>query len=339
MIDFGLEDRKEVWDLGHQVADSANKELFSDPIRLAFEKIFHPYLLLTKKNYAGLHYEKTWEKPDKINSKGIETVRRDKAFLVRDTIKQCLEYVLREQNIPKAVEYLKKRIYDLKNRRIDFDEYIISKRLAKENYKAKTAHSELANKEKKRDPLSAPKLGERVKFVLVYKGPKAREFEMSEDPKRALLEGLPIDINYYLEKKLKPVIKRLFGKVFTEEQMGYIFEPPKKITRKPITKKRGTMGFYFGLKKKCVSCDKGIKAGGVCRGCEPNKDDIYNKIIGEKDAIQEKLEKVKRKCKECQGEGAIQLECTNDDCEFFYKRIQYRRELEKKENVIKEFEW
>lgn len=326
MIDFGLEDRKEVWDLGHQAADSANEELFSDPIKLAFEKIFHPYLLLTKKNYAGLHYEETWEKPDKINSKGIETVRRDKAFLVRETVKQCLEFILREQDIPKTVEYLKNRVDDLINRRIDFDEFIITTRLSKEKYKSKTPHSELVKREKKRDPLSAPKLGERVKYVLIDTGPRSKTFEMSEDPKRALMQDKPINIEYYLEKKLKPVIHRLFNMVFSEEQMSYIFARPKKIIKKPVTKKKGTIGYFFGLKKKCLSCNKGIKEGVVCTQCEYKKNSLYDKIMGEKDIIHEKLEEVKKKCKECQGEGTVQLECTNDDCELFFKRIQYGRE-------------
>jgi DNA polymerase delta subunit 1 len=46
------------------------------PIRLEFEKVYYPYLLITKKRHAGL----LWTKPeihDKIDAKGIESVRRD----------------------------------------------------------------------------------------------------------------------------------------------------------------------------------------------------------------------------------------------------------------------
>ena len=162
---------------------------------------------------------------------------------------------------------------------------------------------------------------------------------MSEDPKRALMQDLPISIDYYLEKKLKPVIKRLFGMVFTDKQMSYIFSPPNKIKKKSITKKKGTIGFFFGLKKKCISCNRGIKEGNICNKCKSKKKSIYDKIIGEKEILQEKVEKARQKCKDCQGEGFIKLVCTNDDCEWFYKGIQYERELKKKEDVIKQFDW
>ena len=45
-------------------------------------QVYNPYLLISKKRYAGL----LWTKPDKwdkIDTKGIETVRRDNCLLVR----------------------------------------------------------------------------------------------------------------------------------------------------------------------------------------------------------------------------------------------------------------
>ena len=44
-------------------------------------QVYNPYLLISKKRYAGL----LWTKPerwDKIDTKGIETVRRDNCLLV-----------------------------------------------------------------------------------------------------------------------------------------------------------------------------------------------------------------------------------------------------------------
>jgi hypothetical protein len=44
---------------------------FVKPIKLEFEKVYFPYLLISKKRYAGLYWTKT-EKYDKMDSKGIE---------------------------------------------------------------------------------------------------------------------------------------------------------------------------------------------------------------------------------------------------------------------------
>lgn len=49
-------------------------QLFPPPVKLEFEKVYFPYLLMNKKRYAGLY----WSKPDtydKMDTKGIETVR------------------------------------------------------------------------------------------------------------------------------------------------------------------------------------------------------------------------------------------------------------------------
>ena len=44
---------------------------FIAPIKLEFEKVYWPYLLINKKRYAGLYWTKP-EKYDKMDAKGIE---------------------------------------------------------------------------------------------------------------------------------------------------------------------------------------------------------------------------------------------------------------------------
>lgn len=67
--------------LGQEQADMVS-ETFKKPIKLEFEKVYFPYLLLQKKRYQGLY----WTTPDKfdmMDTKGIETVRRDNCGLVQ----------------------------------------------------------------------------------------------------------------------------------------------------------------------------------------------------------------------------------------------------------------
>lgn len=88
MVRFGPNDLKKVMQLGKsfiqfrhiaadaratsgdQAADFVSAK-FIKPIKLEFEKVYYPYLLISKKRYAGLYWTRP-EKYDKMDSKGIE---------------------------------------------------------------------------------------------------------------------------------------------------------------------------------------------------------------------------------------------------------------------------
>lgn len=81
MIKFGVKSKEEALLLAKECAQYVTSH-FKKPIRLVFEKIYHPYLLMAKKKYAG----KQWIKKDKvdeiIDAAGLETRRRDYCSLV-----------------------------------------------------------------------------------------------------------------------------------------------------------------------------------------------------------------------------------------------------------------
>ena len=68
MVKFGTSDAGVAMTLGKEAADEVSK-LFPPPVKLEFEKIYFPFLLMNKKRYAGL----LWTKPtmwDKMDTKG-----------------------------------------------------------------------------------------------------------------------------------------------------------------------------------------------------------------------------------------------------------------------------
>ena len=56
--------------IGREAAELVTAK-FAKPIKLEFEKVYYPYLLINKKRYAGLYWTNP-EKHDKLDSKGIE---------------------------------------------------------------------------------------------------------------------------------------------------------------------------------------------------------------------------------------------------------------------------
>ena len=111
MVKFGTEDRAEAMRLGKDAADYVST-FFEKPIKLEFEKIYHPYLLMNKKRYAGMYWTNPI-KPDKMDAKGIETVRRDNCGLVQNIVQGALDRLLLKFDKNEAIEFCKGMISDL----------------------------------------------------------------------------------------------------------------------------------------------------------------------------------------------------------------------------------
>ena len=58
MVKFGPSDLPTVMELAREAAEVVTSH-FVRPIKLEFEKVYFPYLLINKKRYAGLY----WTKP------------------------------------------------------------------------------------------------------------------------------------------------------------------------------------------------------------------------------------------------------------------------------------
>lgn len=200
MVKFGPETVAASMELGKHAAKFVTTH-FKDPINLEFEKVYFPYLLINKKRYAGLY----WTNPDthdKLDAKGIETVRRDSCRLVSTVIQTCLYKLLIDRDVEGAETYVKKTIASLLQNKIDLSLLVISKGLGKAEYANKQAHSELANRMRERDAGSAPAQGDRVSYVIIKGTKKQAAYEKAEDPIYVLEHNLPIDTKYYLENQV-----------------------------------------------------------------------------------------------------------------------------------------
>lgn len=123
MVKFGCPDLETAMSLGAEAADLVSAK-FVKPIKLEFEKVYFPYLLINKKRYAGLYWTRP-DKYDKMDTKGIEvglaphlddsvtlltlllrvqTVRRDNCRLVQTVIETCLHKMLIDRDVRGAEE-------------------------------------------------------------------------------------------------------------------------------------------------------------------------------------------------------------------------------------------
>ncbi|KAG1674520.1 DNA polymerase delta catalytic subunit [Nymphon striatum] len=337
MVNFGVKTVAEAMDLGKEAAEFVSKG-FVTPIKLEFEKVYFPYLLISKKRYAGLYFTKP-EIHDKMDCKGIETVRRDNSPLVANLINTCLQKILIDRDPDGAVEHAKQTISDLLCNRVDISQLVITKELSKTEYTAKQAHVELAKRMKKRDPGSAPNLGDRVPYVIIAATKGAAAYMKSEDPIYVLENNIPIDTKYYLDQQLSKPLLRIFEPILGEHKAeSILLRGDHTRTKIVVTSKVGALSAFTKKRSTCIGCKALLdNEGAVCKYCKVKESEIYQDEIFHLNALEDKFSKLWTQCQRCQGSLHEEVICTSRDCPIFYMRKKVQNDLIDQDKLIQKF--
>lgn len=331
MVKFGEKELKKTMELGREAAEFVSSK-FIAPIKLEFEKIYFPYLLINKKRYAGLYWTNP-DKYDKMDSKGIETVRRDNCRLVQTVIETVLRKILIDRDLDGAQDYVKETISSLLQNKIDLSVLVITKALSKSDYTAKQAHVELAERMRKRDAGSAPTLGDRVAYVIVKGAGGSKNYEKSEDPIFVLENNVPIDTKYYLDNQLANPLGRIFEPILGEKKANSLLSGAHT---RSIAVAAPTLGGLMKFTKKtqtCMGCKKPLvatteAAGAVCENCRPRLGELYTKQLNKVSELEVRFARLWTQCQRCQGSMHSEVLCSSRDCPIFYMRMKARKEVE-----------
>ena len=339
MVKFGVDTVAEAMKLGEEAANYVTQK-FVKPIKLEFEKVYFPYLLINKKRYAGLYFTNP-DKYDKMDCKGIETVRRDNCPLVAKLLNECLQKLLIERDPKGAVEYTKQNISDLLCNRIDISQLVITKELSKTDYTAKQAHVELAEKMRKRDAGSAPKLGDRVPYVIIAAAKGTPAYAKAEDPIYVLENNIPIDAAYYLSNMLSKPLLRIFEPILGEKAESTLLKGEHTLTKTMVTSKISALSAFTKKRATCIGCKVPLPPGqddqAVCQHCKEKESAIYQKQINTFAAMEEKFARLWTQCQRCQGSRHEEVLCTSRDCPIFYMRKKIQIELSDQDKVLQRF--
>jgi DNA polymerase I/DNA polymerase-2 len=152
-----------------------------------------------KKRYALV------DKNGNLLIRGLETVRRDWCNLAKEVQKKVLEFVLKEKNIEKAKEYVRKVINDLRKRKVSLKDLIIYEELTKpiEQYKLISPHVMAAKKLKQ----GGIEVGEGQVIMFVIQEGIGSISERAEPIEFAKLEK--IDLDYYIGHQILPAAMRI----------------------------------------------------------------------------------------------------------------------------------
>ncbi|KAI9789727.1 MAG: DNA-directed DNA polymerase delta [Piccolia ochrophora] len=334
MVKFGPKELEEAMKLGEDAANYVSAK-FIKPIKLEFEKVYFPYLLINKKRYAGLYWTSP-AKHDKMDSKGIETVRRDNCRMVQNVIETVLRMILIDQDVQGAQDYVKNMISDLLQNKIDMSQLVITKALSQrdaESYQTKQAHSELAERMKKRDAGSAPTLGDRVAYVIIKGAAGAKFYERSEDPIFVLENNVPIDTRYYLDNQLAKPLGRIFDPILGEKKAGQLLSGAHTRTIAVATPTLGGLMKFTKKTHTCLACKKPLPGqegtvGAVCEDDRPRLGELYQKSLTKVSDLEVRFGRLWTQCQRCQGSLHCEVICSSKDCPIFYMRMKAKKDVE-----------
>jgi len=225
---------KQALELGPKLADEITK-IFNDPIKLEFEKVYMPYILLTKKRYIGVLYTQP-EKYDKIDKKGIVLKRRGNFNYMKTVYSNIVDLLLWNDDPKTEIRnYLINSLSDLNNGLIDIKELVYSVKFKGDGeYKIENISQVLFNNIKSRNGYDLPETGERINFcyINVFGKNNLLSRERVEHYDYVVDNKISLDYKDYISK-LKNPIKELLKGVIDVEPIFYEYESKKKKRKNP----------------------------------------------------------------------------------------------------------
>lgn len=190
-------------------------------VRLTNEKVYFPYLLLKKKNYAAIKFTSDGKGgfKEELDMKGIDAVRRDRSQLVRDASNAILHSLLYERSVVSAMMALRKQLQDMAEGKVPIEAFVLSKSLKSTYSSSNLPHVMAWKRMLERGDEGAPPVGARMPYVILTdlnnlggKETPEKLYERSEHPdfaSSAIRSGRKLDYPYYIESLFNPLTKLL----------------------------------------------------------------------------------------------------------------------------------
>jgi len=216
----GIDHVKKSIQISMDMEDKIHKlKNWQKPQYLEYEKVFYPFILLSKKRYIGNKYEMNIHK-FKQTSMGVVTKRRDNAQVCKIFYGGILDIIMNEKDINKSIKFLQSNLIKLINGNFDISKFIISKTL-KGFYKCpeSVAHYTLAKRIEERTNIKIPS-NTRIPYVFVKTKnttkKKLLQGDRIEDPDYIIKNKLKIDYTHYITNQIMKPVCQIYALIITD---------------------------------------------------------------------------------------------------------------------------
>ncbi|EMC98032.1 hypothetical protein BAUCODRAFT_120942 [Baudoinia panamericana UAMH 10762] len=339
--------KAEAFEIGNQIAKAVT-DMNPRPVKLKFEKVYHPCVLLAKKRYVGFKYESPSQTEPEFDAKGIETVRRDGTPAEQKIEEKALKLLFRTSDLSQVKAYFQKQCAKIMGGQFSIQDFCFAKEVKLGTYADKgppPPGALIATRRMLRDPRTEPQYGERVPYVVIAGAPGARLWERCVEPERLINdERAELDAEYYISKNLIPPLERIFNLVGANVRQWYDDMPKVQRIRMlggprdgEIVKGKKTMESYMGSSL-CLACrarlppirpEDAEQALPLCQRCREER--RQETLL----TLRRKLQKAEKKvgdmhgvCRSCANLSPDdEVRCDSRDCPVMYSRVKSDTQL------------
>ncbi|KAJ3235350.1 DNA polymerase zeta [Chytriomyces hyalinus] len=224
-VEFPGKSRESAFRIGQEMAHEISM-LNPVPMKLKFEKIYHPCILLAKKRYVGFMYETLQDTIPQFDAKGIETVRRDGFPAMAKMVEDSLKLLFRTQDMSQLKAYLYRQWDRIMSNRISTIDLIIATEFKLKEYRNLPPGVAMCVQNMAYDKRTEPQGGERIPYV-VCEARNTRYSGRSYSPLDLTIDRtLKPDGAVYVRKSIQ-ALSRIFNLIGVDVEAWFNAMPKK----------------------------------------------------------------------------------------------------------------
>jgi DNA polymerase zeta len=342
--------KDQAFDIGEEIAKTVTN-MNPRPVKLKFEKVYLPCVLLAKKRYVGFKYESRNQTEPDFDAKGIETVRRDGTPAEQKIEEKALKILFRTADLSEVKSYFQKQCEKIMKGSVSVQDFCFAREVKLGTYSDKgppPPGALISTKRMLEDARAEPQYGERVPYVVITGAPGARLIDRCVAPEE-LLENdhCELDAEYYISKNLIPPLERIFNLVGANVRNWYDEMPKVQRIRRvdanlqlqgqskelAITKK--TLESYM-KPSSCLVCKEKLELeGAICPKCMADKPTSLLSLRTRVNQAERRLLDLQKVCQSCSRLSPLdEVKCDSKDCPVFYTRSRQKARLKTEKGAV-----
>lgn len=342
--------KDQAFDIGEEIAKTVT-DMNPRPVKLKFEKVYLPCVLLAKKRYVGFKYESRNQTEPDFDAKGIETVRRDGTPAEQKIEEKALKTLFRTSDLSQVKSYFQQQCEKIMKGSVSVQDFCFAREVKLGTYSDKgppPPGALISTKRMLEDARAEPQYGERVPYVVITGAPGARLIDRCVAPEELLeSEHSELDAEYYISKNIIPPLERIFNLVGANVRSWYD-EMPKvqRIRRvdanlqiqglsKELTINKKTLESYM-KSSSCLVCKEKLEIeGSICPKCLSDVPAALLKLRSRLNGAERKFMDLQKICQGCSGISPLdEVRCDSKDCPVFYTRTRQKARLNTERSVV-----